>query len=121
MVGTFASMAAMLVFSSGSFRSSFSFGASALASACTAAGTASAALSAVTALPASSADARLTLRIAVGLDIVTPVTKAAADMDGDVYVSSADARLVLRTSVGLEPAPKQVRKFLYEIAAYQNA
>ena len=69
----------------------------------------------------TSADARLTLRIAVGLDIVTPVTKAAADMDGDVYVSSADARLVLRTSVGLEPAPKQVRKFLYEIAAYQNA
>ncbi|MBQ6065201.1 MAG: hypothetical protein IJK89_00120 [Clostridia bacterium] len=69
----------------------------------------------------TSADARLTLRIAVGLNVVTPITKAAADMDGDIYVSSADARLVLRTSVGLEPAPKQVRKFLYEIAAYQNA
>ena len=67
------------------------------------------------------ADARLALRIAVGLDNVTPITKAAADMDGDIYVSSADARLILRTSVGLEKKPEQVRLFLYEIAKYKNA
>ena len=67
------------------------------------------------------ADARLVLRIAVGLDTVTPITKAAADMDGDVYVSSADARLVLRTSVRLEDEPRQVRIFLYDMAKYQNA
>ena len=66
-------------------------------------------------------DARLTLRIAVGLDTVTPITKAAADMDGDVYVSPEDARLVLRTSVGLEQPPRQVSRFVYEIAAYKNA
>lgn len=67
------------------------------------------------------ADARLTLRVAVGLDKVTPVTKAAADLDGDVYVSPSDARLVLRMAVGLEHEPREVRKFLYQIAAYQNA
>ena len=69
----------------------------------------------------TSADARLTLRIAVGLDDVTPITKAAADYDGDVRVSSADARLVLRASVGLEQTPRQMRLFLYEIAKYKNA
>ncbi len=67
------------------------------------------------------ADARLALRVAVGLDRVTPITKAAADLDGDVYVSPADARLILRTSVGLEEAPRQARIFLYEMAKYQNA
>ena len=66
-------------------------------------------------------DARLTLRIAVGLDTVTPITKAAADMDGDVYVSPEDARLVLRTSVGLEQPPRTVTRFVYEIAAYKDA
>ena len=66
-------------------------------------------------------DARLTLRIAVGLDTVTPITKAAADMDGDVYVSPEDARLVLRTSVGLEQPPRTVSRFVYEIAAYKDA
>ena len=69
----------------------------------------------------TSADARLALRIAVGLDDVTPITKAAADMDGDIYVSPSDARLILRTSVGLEKEPEQVRLFRYEIAKYKNA
>ena len=66
-------------------------------------------------------DARLTLRVAVGLDTVTPITKAAADLDGDVYITPEDARLVLRTSVGLEQPPKKVSRFVYEIAAYKNA
>ena len=67
------------------------------------------------------ADARLTLRIAVGLDRVTPITKAAADMDGDVYVSPADARLVLRMAVALEPLREETRIFLTELAKYKNA
>ena len=67
------------------------------------------------------ADARLTLRIAVGLDRVTPITKAAADVDGDVYVSPADARLVLRMAVALEPLREETRIFLTELAKYKNA
>ena len=67
------------------------------------------------------ADARLALRIAVGLDIVTPITKAAADFDGDIRVSPADARLILRASVGLEKEPRQMRVYLYDMAKYKNA
>ena len=50
----------------------------------------------------TSADARLALRIAVRLDTVDDITKAAADVDGDDQITSADCRLILRMAVGLE-------------------
>ena len=46
----------------------------------------------------SAADARLVLRMSVGLENII----RSADVDGDGKVSAADARLVLRVSVGLE-------------------
>lgn len=46
----------------------------------------------------SAADARLALRMSVGLEGLD----MAADVDGDGKVSAADARLILRASVGLE-------------------
>lgn len=49
-----------------------------------------------------SADARLALRISVGLDTATKETKLIADVDGDKEVTSADARLILRRAVGLD-------------------
>ena len=48
----------------------------------------------------SSADARLCLRGAVGLDTLTPEQIKAADIDKDGDITSADARLILRASVG---------------------
>ena len=69
----------------------------------------------------TSADARLTLRVSVGLDVVTPITKAASDLNGDVRITPDDARLILRTSVGLEAAPQRRRIFLYDMAKYRNA
>ena len=47
-------------------------------------------------------DARLALRAAVGLTILTAQQKQAADTDGDNKVTSADARLILRIAVGLD-------------------
>lgn len=47
-------------------------------------------------------DARLTLRMAVGLDSAEGQKKYRADTDGDGKVTSADARMLLRYSVGLE-------------------
>lgn len=52
----------------------------------------------------TSADARLALRAAVGLELLTDEQKKAADMDGDGEITSADARLILRKAVGLEVA-----------------
>ncbi len=49
-----------------------------------------------------SNDARLALRISVGLDMASKETKLVADVDNDGKVSSNDARLILRYSVGLE-------------------
>lgn len=49
-----------------------------------------------------ASDARLALRISVGLETVTKEVKAIADVDGVTGVSAADARLILRYSVGLE-------------------
>ncbi len=49
-----------------------------------------------------SADARLALRAAVGLDTLTEEQTLAADVDGTPGLSSSDARLILRVSVGLE-------------------
>lgn len=50
----------------------------------------------------SAADARLTLRAAVGLDKLTDALVKAADVDSDGMVTSADARLILRAAIGLE-------------------
>ena len=49
-----------------------------------------------------SADARLALRYAVGLEELNEEIKAFGDMDGDGKVTAADAREILRKSVGLE-------------------
>lgn len=46
-------------------------------------------------------DARLALRIAVGLDTVNKETRIVADVDYDGKVTSNDARLILRYAVGL--------------------
>ncbi len=52
----------------------------------------------------TSADARLTLRRSVGLEMFKEWTLQyiAANVDDDISVSAADARLILRASVGLE-------------------
>ena len=49
-----------------------------------------------------AADARLALRVAVGLETLTEEQTLAADVDGTPGLSSSDARLILRVSVGLE-------------------
>lgn len=49
-----------------------------------------------------SADARLALRYAVGLEQIKDDIKAIGDIDGDGKLTSADARLILRKAVGLE-------------------
>ncbi len=50
----------------------------------------------------TAADARIVLRMSVGLESSTKEQKLLADVDGDNSVTAADARLVLRCSVGLE-------------------
>lgn len=49
----------------------------------------------------NSADARLALRAAVGLETLDARQTLAADADGDGRVRSSDARLILRVAVGL--------------------
>lgn len=55
----------------------------------------------------TSADARLALRAAVGLEDISSGSGAftAADADKDGKITSADARLILRAAVGLEQLP----------------
>lgn len=48
------------------------------------------------------ADARLTLRHAVNLEILPEYTQGAADADNNGEISPADARIILRISCGLE-------------------
>ena len=50
----------------------------------------------------TSADARLALRAAVNLEVLTDLQRLAADVDQDNNVRSADARLILRVAVGLD-------------------
>lgn len=50
----------------------------------------------------TSADARLALRAAVGLEGLNETQKAAADVDGDGKITAADAREILRKSVGID-------------------
>lgn len=52
-----------------------------------------------------SADARLALRAAVGLDTLSEAEKNAADVDMNKTVDATDARLILRAAVGLEKLP----------------
>ena len=50
----------------------------------------------------TSADARLALRLSVGLDECNEEMFAAADVDKDEEITPGDARFILRVSVGLE-------------------
>ena len=50
------------------------------------------------------ADARLTLRIAIGLEGASTAQRKLSDVDSDREVTPADARLVLRSAVGLDAA-----------------
>ena len=51
-------------------------------------------------------DARLALRAAVGLDVLSADKRIAADVDGNETVDATDARLILRAAVGLEKLPE---------------
>ncbi len=53
-----------------------------------------------------AADARLALRAAVGLDVLSEAEKNAADVDQNKTVDATDARLILRAAVGLEKLPE---------------
>lgn len=57
----------------------------------------------------TAADARLTLRAAVGLDKLNDTEKSAADLDFDGKVTAADARLVLRVAVKLDSLEELVK------------
>ena len=50
----------------------------------------------------SASDARLVLRAAVGLEMLTNDQFVSADTDFDDKISASDARMILRASVGLE-------------------
>ncbi len=50
----------------------------------------------------TAADARLALRLSVGLEEPNEFINYAADIDGDNAVTAADARILLRIAVGLE-------------------
>lgn len=74
----------------------------------------------------SAADARIALRLAVGLDEMTDSLAYAADIDGDNKVTAADARLLLRIAVGLEDYSiddlMNIPTSKYEVVAtYENA
>ena len=53
-------------------------------------------------------DARLALRIAIGLENYTAAHRRLADADSDGYVTPGDARMILRMSVGLEGGKRMV-------------
>ena len=53
-----------------------------------------------------AADARLALRAAVGLYVLSDDEKIAADVDLNKAVDATDARLILRAAVGLEKLPE---------------
>ena len=56
----------------------------------------------------TAADARIALRMSVGLDEVTDELKVLADFDENGKIEAADARLILRVSVGLtDEAPSE--------------
>ena len=51
-------------------------------------------------------DARLALRAAVGLEVLSEAERNAADVDLNKTVDATDARLILRAAVGLEKLPE---------------
>lgn len=74
----------------------------------------------------TAADARIALRLAVGLEEMTDSLAYAADIDGDNKVTAADARILLRIAVGLEDytidALMDIPTTKYEVlATYENA
>ena len=56
----------------------------------------------------TAADARIALRISVGLETVETFSPSymAADVDRSGLITAADARLILRAAVGLETLEK---------------
>ncbi len=52
----------------------------------------------------TSSDARIILRVAVGLDALTPEAMLCCDISPDGVITASDARLALRTAVSLETA-----------------
>lgn len=75
----------------------------------------------------TAADARIVLRIAVGLESAAAYVNS-ADIDGDGKATAADARIVLRIAVGLEkaadydrPAPADMPETKAEIADFYKA
>lgn len=50
----------------------------------------------------TAADARIVLRASVGLETLTDIQIAIADIDENGNITAADARMILRASVGLE-------------------
>ena len=50
----------------------------------------------------TAADARIVLRAAVGMQLLSGVAFKAADANGDGKITAADARVILRKAVGLE-------------------
>ncbi|MCR5041880.1 MAG: DNA/RNA non-specific endonuclease [Clostridia bacterium] len=52
-----------------------------------------------------ASDARSALRLAIGLDTLTPELLAAADADFSGDITADDARTILRISIGLDEAP----------------
>ena len=54
----------------------------------------------------TAADARLALRLSVGLDYADGLRFFVMNADGDEKISAADARLILRAAVGLENLPE---------------
>lgn len=50
----------------------------------------------------TATDARLALRVSVGLDSLSAQSTRIADVDKDGQITAADARLILRASVGLD-------------------
>lgn len=50
----------------------------------------------------SASDARVILRAAAGLDLLTKAQHEIADLNGDTKITPADARIVLRAAAGLE-------------------
>ena len=60
----------------------------------------------------TTADARLALRAAVGLEQLTASQKLRADVDSDSKITAADARAILRAAVELEELTPEFKNYL---------
>ena len=70
----------------------------------------------------TAADARLTLRAAVGLDQLSGEKKTLADVNQDGKVNAADARKILRAAVWLEELNRQTNPlYAVQLSAYKTA